>query len=446
MCSSLPWLRSLPLLALIIANNAFAAEGDLLKPRIVDWMSESIRAIAFNSDGTILAVAPKENDFWLADPATAKKTADIKALGGPSNFLFAGPKPDLLYSVEGFLVRLVNLKSGQDVATYGSSFGISGNGVLSGDGKTLAVCSVPGGLELLLADLGRSLSILPASDAPPNGEDWKTISVAFAADGKQAAGGRPHGKVYLWNIEGVKAKDTITIEAHAGAAEGLAFTPAGLVSLGRDGKVKTWNLADGKEISTHDFESPLERGWLLADGQVAAILRKPGAGEIQLHRLPTKTSEPAKLIGTINIADVFDGFPIRTREFVVPHLVLAPGGKYLAVAIQAGQEELTNARVGIYDVADIMPKMMVPQGPSNSTVADNSDSLPKTTPAPQPVPRAEQEARTWQTADGMFSVEAQLVSFANGLVKLKRADNGKVITIKITQLSADDQAFLKSKR
>ena len=52
----------------------------------------------------------------------------------------------------------------------------------------------------------------------------------------------------------------------------------------------------------------------------------------------------------------------------------------------------------------------------------------------------------WKTADGAFEVEAELVSAASGTVTLKRRDNGKVITVRVEQLSADDKAHLRSRQ
>ena len=51
--------------------------------------------------------------------------------------------------------------------------------------------------------------------------------------------------------------------------------------------------------------------------------------------------------------------------------------------------------------------------------------------------------RTWTDATGVFSVEAELVEFADGKVHLKRTD-GKVIVIDLERLSSADQEFLRS--
>ena len=50
-------------------------------------------------------------------------------------------------------------------------------------------------------------------------------------------------------------------------------------------------------------------------------------------------------------------------------------------------------------------------------------------------------ARQWASIDGKFTVEAELVEFANGTVKLKK-ENGKEITVPLQKLSLLDREFL----
>ncbi len=52
-------------------------------------------------------------------------------------------------------------------------------------------------------------------------------------------------------------------------------------------------------------------------------------------------------------------------------------------------------------------------------------------------------AREWTSSDGR-KLEADLVSAANGQVTLKRAADGRVFTLALDQLSAEDQAFIQS--
>jgi len=52
------------------------------------------------------------------------------------------------------------------------------------------------------------------------------------------------------------------------------------------------------------------------------------------------------------------------------------------------------------------------------------------------------DVRTWNDASGRFSIEAELVDFKDGTVRLRKAD-GEVISIPVSRLSKSDLAFLK---
>jgi hypothetical protein len=54
-------------------------------------------------------------------------------------------------------------------------------------------------------------------------------------------------------------------------------------------------------------------------------------------------------------------------------------------------------------------------------------------------------ARKWTSSDGNFSIEADLVAFADGQVTLKKAD-GETISVPIARLSAADRRFVIGER
>ncbi|MDX1948115.1 MAG: SHD1 domain-containing protein [Pirellulaceae bacterium] len=437
----MPRLPVVLLIGLWLASCATAADVTTLKPQLLDYQSEEIRALAFNSDGTLLAVSPQDNDFWLCDPKSAKFLSAVKAMQKPANLLFAGPRPDLLYSVEGFLLRLVNLKTGETVASYGTSVGISGPGVLFPRGDILATPAAPGGVELLKADLGRSLTTLTAPDTPSPAGDWKTTVAAISPDGKIVAGARPTGKIYLWTLAGTEASGVQTCDAHSGHVEALAFAKEGLVSLGRDGQAKLWNPADGQPRGTWSLGGPLARGWLLADGQAAAVVREAAPGEVQLYYLPSgdkpaSGDKPPELFATTSVAEVFDGFALAGSPSVT-NLALSPDRKVLALSLQAGQDGgLRNARVPLFDLSATLARTLPPATSPNSTATGPASTKP---------PAATAAPRTWTSADGKFQVEATLVSFRAGIVTLRRVDNGKLITLKLDQLSPADQQVARAK-
>jgi hypothetical protein len=53
--------------------------------------------------------------------------------------------------------------------------------------------------------------------------------------------------------------------------------------------------------------------------------------------------------------------------------------------------------------------------------------------------------RTWTSADGRFDVAAKYLSYIGGVVTLER-DDGQTISVRIEQLSEDDQGFIRERR
>lgn len=63
---------------------------------------------------------------------------------------------------------------------------------------------------------------------------------------------------------------------------------------------------------------------------------------------------------------------------------------------------------------------------------------------PAAAPTAETETRVWTDTSGRFSVEAQLVSISDGMVRLKRTSDGRSMSIPLAKLCNADQTYVKS--
>lgn len=435
-------------LAAAVTGHVSAQEP--MKPKVIlEWRSEVIRSLAFTSDGKQLVVSPKESDCWVFNAATGEKLpADITGGRGPINFLLAGPRPGTVYCLEKLACRLMDTNTGKQIAINGNSVDHSPSGALSANKNVLALASASGGVELLSADLARSeTSFEPGDQQPPNPKDWRACAAAYSSDGKLIAAARPNGRLCLWTADGFKETGKFATSAHSGRIEALAFTPTGLVSIGVDGRLKCWSTPDLKELFVHSFGAQLDRAWLLANGQIAALVRKPVAGEIEFFQVPAREGGQPKLLATIPIVSLFDGFPTVHREFTIPQISISPDGKSLALAAKSGSNELAINRIAIYDVSIFMPKLAVPVPSPNDTlprVADNPAPA-KTTPTPVPA-KVESEFRVWTTADGAFSVEAQFAGKIGDTIRLKRKDNDKVISVPLDKLGDADQAYVKGLR
>ena len=151
--------------------SGFAAAQDHSKPKIVlEWRSEVIRSLTFTSDGKQLVVSPKDDDCWVFDAETGKKS-DIDLKGRDStHLLLAGPRPGTVYCFEQAVSRLVDIATGKDLTNNGSLVELSAGGQLSPRRDRLIMATAAGGVEILTADLKRSEGSFVSSDpalSPP---------------------------------------------------------------------------------------------------------------------------------------------------------------------------------------------------------------------------------------------------------------------------------------
>ena len=440
-------LRRIILVLLVIAAVVCQATAqDHSKPKVIlEWSSELIRSLAYTSDGKQLVVSPKDKDCWIFDAQTGAK-ANLELKGrGVANYLLTGPRPGTIYCFESMVSRLVDLQTGKDITNNGSLVQLSTSGQLSPRRDVLAMAAVSGGVQLLTADLKKSeASLMPPDPKSAIPADWQ-CTAAYSPDGKFVAGGRPTGQLCLWRVDSFKQTGLHTVSAHSGKVEALNFHKGELVSIGLDGKIKRWSPADGKELVAFSLGAQLDRAWLLANGQIAALVRKPVAGELEFFQVPANAAEQPKLLATIPIVSLFDGFPTVHREFTIPHIAISPDGQRLALVAKSGSNELAINRIAIYDVSTFMPKLNVVASPVNQPVPRVVGTNPtpaKAAPTTLP-PQVEREFRVWKTADGAFSVEAQFVGKIGDTVRLKRKDNDKVISVPLEKLGDADQTYVK---
>ncbi len=90
-------------------------------------------------------------------------------------------------------------------------------------------------------------------------------------------------------------------------------------------------------------------------------------------------------------------------------------------------------------VIKVHPRPKPPPEPESET-----KPIAEVQPPPKPLPKPEPEWRTWTSADGQYTVEAEFVSFAMGDVKLRKKD-GKTVTLKMKKLSEADQEWIRKK-
>jgi WD40 repeat protein len=247
--------------------------------RLITGHEGTVNGLAFNVDGNLLASGGADKSVRLWD---TKEGALVRRFAGPTAAVTAvaitadGMK--IVAGSEDKIARAWNVSPPADAAAADAAAGVAPlleivhpqpvRGISpSGDSLKLATCGGDGIARVWDLTTGKELERFAAHPAA-------ALAVAFAADNRSVVSGGAGGSVQGGTIALLRG-----IVAHPKKANDLALLQGGAqaATVGAEGSLKLWNLADGAMVrETKSGESPLVTVAARADNQQFAAADAEG--------------------------------------------------------------------------------------------------------------------------------------------------------------------------
>ena len=332
-------------------------------------MGGSDRAVAFSPDGQRFAVATGAG-IWLYDAQTYREISLLTGhIGVVRAVAFSSDGKILASGARDATVKLWNVEHGENIATFIKS-GIGVESVaFSPDGKMLAAGTLSSTVELWDTENKQNIATF-------KGHAFRVFSVAFSSDGKTVASGAEDNTIKLWDIE--TKQNIATLTGHKKVIFSVAFSPDGkiLASGSGDDTVKLWHVETGQNLHTFKHRDRVfsvafspdgklvaggsYRGiklWDIETGEDLSVLEggiKIIAGSIAFSPdSATLVSASADRFGgtrgTVTLWDVETGKDLAIlhgHTERIPDVAFSPDGTTIASALRDGTVKLWNIKTG----------------------------------------------------------------------------------------------------
>jgi WD40 repeat protein len=221
-----------------------------------------VRSLAFSPDGVSLAVGTHDGQVIIWEVASGRLLHTFADNPGPVTNVRWSPGGRLL-AVQSEIpnggIPPVRVAKVWDVATARVALDLQG-----GIDQQPAVAFSPDG-QLLAAHTGTTVVTIREAGSMREqrtlaGPVDKVRTMAFSPDGRLLAAVAEDGKVWVWDVAKGNVRHTLALQKpFKYGAVALAFSPDGsrLAAAGTEGTattgaLKIWNLASGRELTTHE--------------------------------------------------------------------------------------------------------------------------------------------------------------------------------------------------
>jgi WD40 repeat protein len=200
-----------------------------------------VRAIAFSSDGTLLATGSWFSSGHIWDVTREVETATFPSEINVCDIMFSPDDTMLVLSYWNGNIDLWNINSAMRGETFDGpdGNGLCGEAAFSSDGTLLAYVAEDGTIRIWHVATSTEIASVPTQGAN---------HVLFSPDGSLLAGSDEDGSIHLWDV--AAESETATFTGHTESISSMAFSPDGrlLVSGSLDFTVRLWDVASSEAI------------------------------------------------------------------------------------------------------------------------------------------------------------------------------------------------------